>query len=651
MNPLPCSPRGPAAALLAALAALALPPGAPAQTSTCIPFAVGVPAAPGPPVWWSGAVPAVFATKVNDPRWQGSVAHTFLPGGTGEQVRFRALVNNEGGARALYLSWHVKVDPSLDNNQDLLYVGFQPAPGQDPLILQVVAYNTSAATTEAVAPAGITALRFTGGAWTTAPTPAWAPSRTRVWLKNTSPYEWAVQMHVPVNALGYDQGIDLPEPFRLWYEVQVQANASSVPYHWPRTVADVHLDPVTFQNVYPATADWGLFRTGTGAGDPQCAIGVSLAWNDVGTTNTPDSRINLTSPNTFFARPLNQTGSTIPANGLRATFRVANWGSQPDWNQVADPSQLWADVPNGTLVPNAAPIPNGAQGNITFNWTLNAAEQAQFTGTPPARRPHQCMLVELSSTASLTLLNSSVYRNMDFVEASEFERRAQISVRGLRPGVGGVPERLPAAHPVTVFTERRNLPADAAKAARVDTAGVWDPRELRMLYTLSQYPDETLEAMAAADSIPPELLARLLPTYVVHVYRGDGRRVQKPGGVFPIAQAQNPFGYFIKHQGPLAGWRTAIGGVSRTETPNVYTLQVPRGGVADIVNRVVSEPDRPAPAGVEEVVQITPEPGDGGPGPGPGGGSQLPCGGGAGMLLALVAVAGLGVRRRPRARG
>jgi hypothetical protein len=82
MSPSIAVPPGRTAAALL-LAALLVSPLA-AQT-TCIPFAGGVPAAPGPPVWWAGPTPAVFAEKVSDPRWRGAVAHTFVPGGAGER--------------------------------------------------------------------------------------------------------------------------------------------------------------------------------------------------------------------------------------------------------------------------------------------------------------------------------------------------------------------------------------------------------------------------------------------------------------------------------------------------------------------------------------------------------------------------------------
>src|SRR4051794_32307421 len=106
-------------------------------TTSCIPFAGGIPAASGPPVWWdsvSGSEPA-FNTRIDDPRWRGATSRTYpsMIGGAGEHAVFRALYHTAGADTSLCLSWWVKVDPGL-TTFDRLFVGFFK-PGGTPLVL------------------------------------------------------------------------------------------------------------------------------------------------------------------------------------------------------------------------------------------------------------------------------------------------------------------------------------------------------------------------------------------------------------------------------------------------------------------------------------------------------------------------------------
>src|SRR5438477_12696638 len=53
----------------------------------CIPPAVGVPALPGPPIWWDQNKNGMFPElpkendQLNDPRWQGALGLTYGTGG------------------------------------------------------------------------------------------------------------------------------------------------------------------------------------------------------------------------------------------------------------------------------------------------------------------------------------------------------------------------------------------------------------------------------------------------------------------------------------------------------------------------------------------------------------------------------------------
>src|SRR3954469_17790183 len=98
----------------------------------CIPFAQGVPGAGGTPVWWdttSGSKPD-FNKRVDDPRWQGSLARTYPESGNGvgaEHAIFRALYADHPttGQTCVFLSWWIQVDPVLSPTADQVTVGFQ----------------------------------------------------------------------------------------------------------------------------------------------------------------------------------------------------------------------------------------------------------------------------------------------------------------------------------------------------------------------------------------------------------------------------------------------------------------------------------------------------------------------------------------------
>lgn len=589
----------------------------------CIPRAQGVPGYywNQPPYWLStGTFPQY--TGLDDPRWRGAAKQGFplLPG-TAEDMDFRALYHTVGADTSLYLSWNVKFDPSLNNGNDVLYVGLIPNGGTKALTMKFAPFNTiPGANQEAIqfdAPViGGTVEVYTktgAAAWIKEPetsVPDWINDNTHVWMTVSTPNQWAIQMRIPLNSAATDVlddvGLNLGSDFSMWYVTQIALSGGAFTFHeWlPGQPSTSAADLIVNDN-FPDPANWDSFHLSTGPGDPVCPTtgGISITYADMGTSNPVASQIlySNTDPrptNTFFTRPRNYTPNTINIDDMSARFRIANWGS------VADPLVSWEDIPNGTNVSNDASIPPLAPGAtppatnpIHFDWLLNDTDIANLiTG----KTNHKCILVELSGPG-LTFFIDSAYRNMDFVSASTFQREAEINILGLDSMPGGGLGR-----DVYLAVEEKNMPATIPQDEDPKTpyVHVW-PYELEgriidydeTYDEAKDYPDkpepplaipaEEAIAMAKNGQLPLERLEQIMPTVRIHVYHDTGERVTIGGREHPVLRAQASYGYFVEHEGELYGWDQSLQGAQQI-APNFYRLSVPDSGVAKVTNTIMA---------------------------------------------------------------
>jgi hypothetical protein len=610
--------RGTGARLLGAAALVVASSLAGAQ-SYCIPQASGVPALSGAPQWWNaGAGEPNYWPRLDDPRWRGALARSFGTGAN-EHVSFRALRDGS----SVYLSWFVKVDPNLDPFIDSLRVAFRPGGGANEALIEVFPFTNAAANlVAAVPPSTITQTRAgTSGAWASSGNePDWlstAAGFTRVWL-DIATNVWAINMRVPIDP-DYEDGINLSNDFSMWFELQVSLPAGGITYYRLD-------DAITYDDIQGGASSnsWPQFNRTLAPGAAGCLRGVSIASADLGTKFVDSggvarpNRIDVNGTNTFFAHPLNETGANIPASQIQATFRIANWGTQPDWNDVVDPTNsLWKQI-NPSTVTNPGAIANGAKadaaGNeMTFNWTLTAGERCAFTGQTgvpgqvagnpacpnanPERRLHQCMLVELSG-GGYDYTPASVYRNMDFVDASEFTREAQVSAAGVAP-LPGV-----SARDVYLYLKTYNLPKDVKAAKRpdllIDIEKVW-PILKRGEVTATHAVAAVASTAVLADPKkrpvrPPmnvqfDILSQLYSTYVVHGYHDTGKKVTVRNATWRVMRPQSSFGYFVHHDGSLAGWDSALNGAQQI-APNYYLVEAPEGGAKQIHTGITARPEK-----------------------------------------------------------
>ena len=570
----------------------------------CIPPGGGVPGSGGSPDWWTPNQQTntgddnVFAYQPFDPRWEGAYSLDYGDGSI-SQVDFRGLYDEAGGQQYLLLSWRVKSTAQFSVDNTTLYAGFYSPAADEGSLLRIVLRDTSTGAdaafpglpaAAAMAPGNplFSATLETGSGddpaqWTTPASPAWLSDTLRVWIEGqTNPYNWTVQVRIPLGAAGLN--LD-PTDFKIWSYVQeavllAEGAIGIVPYTWPRPPSGDALQYASYQQginqVYPQADDWGDFAlVANPAADPTCP-GVDITSSRIGTRNAVSSQIELTADNTFFAEPENKTSAAIPDNVLSATFRIANWGSQ-----VGDTnSASWAApaaLTNVTTGPGGTGAPVGGFATIegTWNPSDDPAGLCPFVGNPtsdptspcapgsaPTRMLHQCMLVELTGPG-LNFIRNSVYRNMDFVGASLFERDAEISVVGLSDHPAGKRD-------VFLYVERRNMPAyhdDGAPSSKPsDTLPQRDGQDRRIAAAVAAAPAvATAPPDPSAD--PPagtnEPATDALPTWTVHAYHDTGQTIRLADGEHRVLLPQTSFGYYLSHEGPLLGWSDRLDGAER----------------------------------------------------------------------------------------
>ncbi len=596
---------------------------APVGAQTCFQRVGGVPGAYGqPPDWWSvGATPLGSMTGrfVDDPRWQGatSVSHISDTG------RFRALVETtSGGQRAFVLSFRVKADPA--GAADRLYVGFWDESSNQGNVFRL---EKLIATATAVGggtyaggafngrffhrtdPANNTWLLNNAGGLVVPPLPTWLKNDTRidVFCPSGPCDEWAVRMRIPIDAAAVvnsddPTGVKITTGgvFRFWYQIQEQSGVgTAVLYGWPEGIAPAQegnppcasIPPYCLPDPLSATAAWNRVQDGG-----TCTGDISLVASQV-YANTPGSiTVNLTSPNNFFARPLNNMTTLQPGNAIKATFRLANWGSaifmSPEWTPIC------SDVAGA-----AGSVGPGTQFQVVCNWSVPDPCPYRPAGDPcgptaGTKHVDQCILVDLASAGGggpYHFAPQSTWRNMLFNGASTVTKRAVLDARGLPPLPSPAPNR-----DLYVYIQTRNMPAQRAPdAPPVDFDKLPPAVRERLAKLKIELPraggvgkataDAVAQAMGAGQLSSDEVEA-LMPTYAAYVWYDTGRTMTNEGGaVVKLLAPQPAFGLHLWHDGALHGWRKSFAGSTITElSPNYYRVSVPTNGVSAVIASIVA---------------------------------------------------------------
>lgn len=555
--------------------------------------------------WWTLAAPPGPNNFPEDPNWLGafSISHS---SGAGVHTQFRVLNGVDGATRFLWLSWIVRVAPNPTLNIDGINLLLGVGGNHIALKIRLATTATTISGSQAVAFAVQTNSYSAGTLGAAHGTiPAWVTNTGRMWINYTSPASglsipWAFQIAVPLEqnlSPAGEPAVVLPRgaDFKLWYQAQVNtlAGAGVVPYPWTGTpFSTSELDYI------PAGLTPADVRVPTVASDPACTTGIVLNWADIGIKNADGTdradrhaiQLDLGKPyppnnapyntgltpdvsqpqrqNMFYARPNVASLSAAQMMSLRARFRLANWGSQ---YHVPTPNS-WKTVPGGEAVNYST-----ADSEFRFTWPrppldaftstfINGVKTWLNTGGASGQHPHQCMLVELSSTdPSVIFTKSSEFANMHVVDASVFERVAEISVVGLAP-------ISPRPRDVYLYLETFNMPRVADGPYLERMAQGWGNR---MSALASRRQINTVD-----DVIP------YVPSYRIHAYHDTGKMLElEDGSSVRILTAQTSFGYFVQHKGELYGWESRLYGAVKL-ADDFYVSRAPNNGAARVVTAI-----------------------------------------------------------------
>jgi hypothetical protein len=610
-----------------------------AIAQTCLGPVTGIPANYTAPNWWQepggtgaceSASPPVgcdYYQSLNDPRWVGAGDVSFGDG-VENILEFRGLQD----ASYVYLSWRMNHATVGTTDNSLFYFAIQdPNPADTSTGTLVVGVNLKNNSQNADQPYGswfqLQAWpAVAGGTAPLATLPAWLTSTIRVWTNAEDPNtgdnnSWAVQVQIPRTSLSISGS-----NFKMWFQsVTATLGDPTATLAWPTTAV---ITQSNFNNVYPDPSTWQSYQFSTGPSDPFCkTAGVSLALTSIGTynnvpgTSTPDPQLILFQPpppptttpptNVFFAYPQNNSGNDIAAGAIQATFRIADWGSNPmDWEAGVDSSILWSDITGGSNVGNSGLIPNGTLANAsnqnTFNWVVTGADLTAFqTG---ARRPDNCLLVELKGVGPqpIVFANNSIRRNMDFEQASTVSKKASITIKGL-------PSIAPDGRDVYVWVETLNMPAVAPKngpppqivttvpghtvdvqRTSVSKGGNYVPPQPGKPIPLPGLAE--LERMLLAGEVTQAQIEAVVPTYIVHVYHENGTRLRLGGVDRPVLIEQGAFGYYASHTGALYGWQHDLVGegftLEKIATDFYRIKKMPNNGTVTVVTSFTAHEHR-----------------------------------------------------------
>ncbi len=369
---------------------------------------------------------------------------------------------------------------------------------------------------------------------------------------------------------------------------QIDDLAFHYQYHWPEGTLAMAADPLNAP--MPSWADpakWGQATTAA-----TTCNGVYIAASDIRTDNSPPLKINLNAPNTFRVTAHNSTvdstGTPIAANNVRATFKIANFGLPSMWT----PINATAPATNPTSSGNIAA---GGTTDFTTQWTLSAAEQAQYNTNATS---HQCILVELDTSPLTNTLfaTRSAWTNMNFGLASEFESNAEIDPRGWpRPAPG-------KSHSIELVATSRvyeldakevlrqmNPPAGDRQARAFASDGRWSSLDRPMQFPVAR--DESWKEFVGKLEKPNARVSQV--TYLYHGCRHTGTYLDVGSGrKSELCERVGSYGYIVRHAslGQAIAWEAGVEGQSLKSNlaRSTHEMVVPADKPVSVHTRIVA---------------------------------------------------------------
>jgi hypothetical protein len=588
----------------------------------CIPTLSSLPGSPASDFDWWAAAPNTSLMRYfpDNPNWLGAFALS-ENNGADRDVLFRALKGNLLGQNYLLLQWVARISDNATTLDRLnCLIGIPGGP--------YLAFNARLVTgsqticgkqDDGAFTYKIFSCSVDGGGAITVVNPAEQSAGDiegtgRMWVLATTPNrnipsKWAFQVAIPLGS-NWGGGV-LPTPinlpaagsFKMWFEMITSIGAMAVRHQWPRSAPNTS----NTAEIIPAVIhESDLLDMST---DPAatCKVGVTLSSANVGThdpngtvranpyqvkldlgkaypPNTGGYNTNYTPDlnganhsNMFYAKPTFPGGfGQAQRESIRATFSLANWGSQystvtaASWRPIIN-NQLYQDsVGEARHVWPDANVPADISLATTMVRNINAYLNALFGGvSPPAgsQNPHQCMLVELTTDdPNIAISHSSIYANMNIVSASTYRRMAEISVVG-------APVLSPKPRDVYLYVQKYNMPPvvkQGDKPPGGNTVGGVNLDKQTTFATVPQLPRDV------------EDLAAQVPSWTIHAYIETGQFYTLDDGTkVPVLTPQTAFGYYVQHEGDLYGWETRLYGAEKL-ADNLYIIRAPNNGTAHV---------------------------------------------------------------------
>ncbi len=363
--------------------------------------------------------------------------------------------------------------------------------------------------------------------------------------------------------------------------VQTVPGPIAIQYRWPYNGAEVDGD---FE-LYPY--DWRWWSKADKTTGATCN-GVWVDKYDIGIQPNPGDAIGSSiklptasvdpAVNRFVARVQNNWEKEIlvtpfleriDASGVYVQFRIANWGipAMGDWSDV--PS-----VPNPTTPPLTVlgGTASGAPGEYTFEsiWTIASTDPNL---SDYQTHDHQCVQAIIHSNQNAKIVRSSVYRNMNFVDASEFKRKAEISTRGY-----GKPPSRWKKHKYVLYVSQRSW------VIRRDP----DKDVKHKIKTEDTRPKGTGNDESAGGEEDDMVIDEETNSYLVwaaYGYRYNGKAVFINQHPYYLADSVGSFGYVVHHEGEVLDWESEIQGAEQEDEHN-YTIEIPPEAVVEVLTRI-----------------------------------------------------------------
>lgn len=641
--------------MLSLLVLCAVPLNALAE-SLCFPTysPSGVPGLSGAPDWLDDGV-GTFRAELDDPRWSGAIRNSH-PAASGSP---EAIMRGTRDNNTLYLSFQVTVDADGPSNapgkKDALFLAVYPknTDNGEKAKLAVITYasavdplndGTVVSAHNETVPHYLNEVFYekvyNGGSWGTwaGTTPAsgkFYGSMAAWFTKSGSGGPRAINLTIDLNTLGYTSANDV----KLYYAFRTfhcEAAPCGATFDQFLKVGGTVPDDASL-----ATLDTSVLLASAApivlGSDADCT-GISLSPYGIGTREGGLSDISLVGNNTFYAEPIYDKDYSV--GEVQAKFRIANWGST-----VFDDSATWDSMNQDSLQNPSYPsdsrntaVTGGGVSGGNIDYLCNQIpgdlrECPQPNCSPATDCLHQCILVELSKSGSspstLKFLRDSAWRNMNFVNASSFERTAEISIEGLpatsaghrdvyiyirtinMPPAGEKPIHLPSSNMALVFAKlpeaRHHKPQHNSDKKSNDTVNKKPnqtskiAQKAAMVSPVAEFGDGAQTEKTPQLHTLYEEITAYWPTYEVYVYHDTGKTVKIDGMETKVLEAQVPFGYHVNHTGQLYGWKHSIAGVGGAVleeiAPNYFRVVIPDASSIKIkttiesVEEAVEHPD------------------------------------------------------------